>query len=179
MVCRGRKNQGEPPHSTGPYSRSQLLQLTCCRMRAHCSAGTLWKELPFEVSTLLRRSGLPEEHCPAVPPRQKLAAYPCSSCFTCKHIARQSDCLCLMKTCCSVQRLSAHNSPSYCVLCRWWNHLNPAVKKGAFSEWEDAVIIKVTHWFHPTQSRLWARGRSSQLLSASCSCSVQHTAILP
>lgn len=26
---------------------------------------------------------------------------------------------------------------------RWWNHLNPAVKKGAFSEWEDAVIIKV------------------------------------
>ena len=26
---------------------------------------------------------------------------------------------------------------------RWWNHLNPAVKKGAFSDWEDAVIIKV------------------------------------
>jgi hypothetical protein len=25
----------------------------------------------------------------------------------------------------------------------WWNHLNPAVKKGAFSDWEDAVIIKV------------------------------------
>jgi hypothetical protein len=26
---------------------------------------------------------------------------------------------------------------------RWWNHLNPEVKKGAFSDWEDAVIIKV------------------------------------
>jgi hypothetical protein len=26
---------------------------------------------------------------------------------------------------------------------RWWNHLNPAVKKGAFTDWEDAVIIKV------------------------------------
>ncbi|WIA13427.1 hypothetical protein OEZ85_007007 [Tetradesmus obliquus] len=25
---------------------------------------------------------------------------------------------------------------------RWWNHLNPAVKKGVFSDWEDAVIIK-------------------------------------
>mgnify|MGYP001806927131 CR=1 FL=1 len=38
------------PHSTGPYSRSQLLQLTCRRMCAHCSAGTLRQELPFEVS---------------------------------------------------------------------------------------------------------------------------------
>eukprot|EP00882_Tetradesmus_deserticola_P001273 GHRQ01001376.1.p1 GENE.GHRQ01001376.1~~GHRQ01001376.1.p1 ORF type:complete len:403 (+),score=157.03 GHRQ01001376.1:240-1448(+) len=25
---------------------------------------------------------------------------------------------------------------------RWWNHLNPAVKKGVFSDWEDAVILK-------------------------------------
>eukprot|EP00878_Enallax_costatus_P013437 GHUV01014051.1.p1 GENE.GHUV01014051.1~~GHUV01014051.1.p1 ORF type:complete len:323 (+),score=98.56 GHUV01014051.1:250-1218(+) len=25
---------------------------------------------------------------------------------------------------------------------RWWNHLNPEVKKGTFSDWEDAVIIK-------------------------------------
>ena len=28
----------------------------------------------------------------------------------------------------------------------WWNHLNPAVKKGSFSEWEDAVIIKLRGW---------------------------------
>eukprot|EP00878_Enallax_costatus_P024890 GHUV01026584.1.p2 GENE.GHUV01026584.1~~GHUV01026584.1.p2 ORF type:complete len:129 (-),score=7.63 GHUV01026584.1:314-700(-) len=27
---------------------------------------------------------------------------------------------------------------------RWWNHLNPEVKKGTFSDWEDAVIIKVS-----------------------------------
>lgn len=26
---------------------------------------------------------------------------------------------------------------------RWWNHLNPAVKKATFSDWEDAVILKV------------------------------------
>ena len=27
--------------------------------------------------------------------------------------------------------------------CRWCNQLNPDVKKEAFGEWEDAVIIKV------------------------------------
>lgn len=27
-------------------------------------------------------------------------------------------------------------------LCRWWNHLNPQVRKGPFTDWEDAVIIR-------------------------------------
>ncbi len=34
---------------------------------------------------------------------------------------------------------------------RWWNHLNPDVKKGPFSDWEDAVILKVweeMHWWN-------------------------------
>lgn len=35
---------------------------------------------------------------------------------------------------------------------RWWNHLNPAVKKGAFSEWEDAVIIKA----HEINGNKWS-----------------------
>ena len=26
---------------------------------------------------------------------------------------------------------------------RWWNHLSPQVKKGPFTDWEDAVIIRV------------------------------------
>jgi hypothetical protein len=39
--------------------------------------------------------------------------------------------------------LGLHPSRKHSRTCRWWNHLNPAVKKGTFSEWEDAVIIKV------------------------------------
>jgi hypothetical protein len=32
---------------------------------------------------------------------------------------------------------------------RWWNHLNPQVKKGPFTEWEDAVIVRVRPWASP------------------------------
>lgn len=40
---------------------------------------------------------------------------------------------------------------------RWHNHLNPEVKKGTFSEWEDAVIIKVRRSPRPRRRERPAR----------------------
>jgi hypothetical protein len=158
------------PHSTGPYSRSQLLQLTCRRMCAHCSAGTLRQELPFEVSihtgaaALLGSIVLPYPRAKSMRLMLAAAASPASTLqgnwivfILWRPAAAFSD--------------SQLNCPLLlCALtvCRWWNHLNPAVKKGAFSEWEDAVIIKVRHWVDPTHSWLWASVRSSSSLSVPC-----------
>lgn len=58
-----------------------------------------------------------------------------------------TSCACGCHCVLSTQAVRKHGSNTACVqwhLRRWWNHLSPQVKKGPFSQFEDAVIVRVS-----------------------------------